>query len=74
MKTIEVKPGENIWGVARRLVEEAPSSATFNDTWTPPKPQGCVCAKCGEKNEYAEPNQPDGTYRCPSCRRYGRPW
>lgn len=34
----------------------------------------CVCHKCGEQNEYAEPNQPDGRYVCVSCRRYQRAW
>ena len=26
------------------------------------------CKKCGTKNEYAEPNQPDNTYICYGCR------
>lgn len=32
MKTIEVVSGENIWDVARRLVEAVPASADFNGT------------------------------------------
>lgn len=36
--------------------------------------QVCVCKKCNEQNEYAEPNQPDGSYLCVSCRRYQKPW
>jgi hypothetical protein len=27
-----------------------------------------VCSKCNEKNEYAEPNQSDGSYICYNCR------
>lgn len=30
---------------------------------------GCSCKKCREFNEYAEPNQEDGTFICYSCRR-----
>jgi hypothetical protein len=30
------------------------------------------CAGCGDENEYAEPNQPDGKYICRSCRQAGR--
>jgi hypothetical protein len=26
------------------------------------------CDKCGTVNEFAEPNMPDGSYRCYSCR------
>lgn len=29
---------------------------------------GCNCAKCNEFNEYAEPNQSNGTYVCYRCR------
>lgn len=29
---------------------------------------GCVCKKCNAKNEYAEPNEPDGSYVCYDCR------
>lgn len=44
---------------------------------TPPKPavspsvslnDGMHCKKCNEKNDYADPNQPDGTYVCYGCR------
>lgn len=28
----------------------------------------CVCRKCNAKNEYANPNQPDGSYVCYECR------
>lgn len=27
-----------------------------------------ICTKCKTINEYAEPNQPDGTYICYGCR------
>ena len=29
---------------------------------------GCICKKCNAKNDYAEPNQSDGTYLCFECR------
>lgn len=31
---------------------------------------GCSCVKCGELYPQAEPNQPDGTLICYSCRRF----
>jgi hypothetical protein len=30
----------------------------------------CVCIKCGDYNEYATPNMPDGKFKCFSCRRH----
>jgi hypothetical protein len=41
------------------------------DIWTPPKeapPGGCNCRKCNMKNEFAAPNQKDGSYVCYTCR------
>ena len=32
---------------------------------------GCSCSSCGNFNEYAEPNQVDGTFLCFSCRSMG---
>jgi formylmethanofuran dehydrogenase subunit E len=32
--------------------------------------KGCECAKCEEFYFFAEPNQPDGTMICWSCRSY----
>lgn len=32
---------------------------------------GCNCVKCGDIFPYAEPNQPDGTLICYSCRNFG---
>ncbi len=29
---------------------------------------GCNCSVCGIPNPYAEPNQPDSTFKCYSCR------
>ena len=29
--------------------------------------QGCVCTKCNDRNRWAEPNQPNGTYICFAC-------
>lgn len=29
---------------------------------------GCICIKCGELYEYAEPNRDDGTFKCWGCR------
>ena len=31
-------------------------------------PSGCNCKRCGAANEYAAPNQADGTYLCYGCR------
>ncbi len=28
------------------------------------KKTGHICTKCGDKNDFAEANQPDGTYQC----------
>lgn len=36
-----------------------------------PNKDGCICTKCRELFPYAEPNQPDGTLICYSCRKYG---
>lgn len=38
----------------------------------PPKryENGCSCVKCGELYPQSEPNQPDGTLICYSCRRF----
>ena len=33
-----------------------------------PKVEGASCSKCREFNNYAEPNMPDGTFKCYSCR------
>lgn len=33
------------------------------------KSEGASCRKCRDFNEYAEPNQEDGTFVCYSCRR-----
>jgi hypothetical protein len=32
------------------------------------KSEGCVCTKCGEFYQYAEPNQEDDTFKCWGCR------
>lgn len=37
---------------------------------TKSKGNGCVCPKCGELYPYAEPNQPDGSFKCWSCRNF----
>lgn len=34
-----------------------------------PESKGCLCKKCNDFNEYAEPNQEDGTFICYGCRR-----
>ena len=31
---------------------------------------GCFCVQCGELYPQAEPNQPDGTLICYSCKRF----
>ena len=30
---------------------------------------GMSCKRCGDFNSYGEPNMPDGSYKCFSCRR-----
>jgi hypothetical protein len=32
-------------------------------------PTGAACSRCREFNNYGEPNMPDGSYKCYSCRR-----
>lgn len=32
------------------------------------KSEGCICIKCGDLYEYAEPNREDGTFKCWGCR------
>ena len=34
------------------------------------KGNGCTCTKCGEIFPFAEPNQPDDSFKCWSCRNY----
>lgn len=29
--------------------------------------EGCVCTVCNDRNRWAEPNQPNGTYICFAC-------
>lgn len=67
----------------RNILQAATLATTKYEMWqwpvfapvvSTPEPQGCTCKKCNERNEYAEPNQSDGSYICVSCRRYGRPW
>lgn len=44
---------------------------TADKKWEPPKdapPGGSVCRKCHERNQYAAPNQKDGSYICYGCR------
>ena len=51
------------WGKYLKRDEEAKAK------FFPPVPSGpCICKKCNEKNDYAEPNQPDGGYVCYQCR------
>jgi hypothetical protein len=35
-----------------------------------PAPLTLSCARCHEPNDYAEPNMPNGSYACYSCRKY----
>ena len=32
------------------------------------KSEGCKCGWCGEFSPYAEPNQPDNSFKCYGCR------
>jgi hypothetical protein len=51
------------------LTEVAPGVApVLADTLRPKPKNGAACTRCGEFNEYAEPNQPDGTFKCFQCR------
>jgi hypothetical protein len=58
------------WGVIRADDQEGPEtirmggSRQFSVTRIGP----CVCSRCNSKNDYAEPNQKDGTYVCFECR------
>jgi hypothetical protein len=35
---------------------------------TLPKVEGASCSRCHDFNNYAEPNMPDGSFKCFSCR------
>lgn len=42
---------------------------SIDDVWARrAQPSGCVCFRCNNKNEFAEPNQKDGRYLCFECR------
>lgn len=57
-------------------VQRGPITGSFSEDWVlfrvlggaQVAQEGCVCRKCNSKNEYAEPNQKDGTYVCYECR------
>ena len=61
-------PDDAIWAhfVMKREVVEIIHQST--DTKAV-KGNGMHCSSCNALNEYAEPNQKDGTYRCYECRR-----
>ena len=50
-------------GTLKRIIAEAVSGRLLKEV---------VCKKCKEQNEYAEPNQEDGSFVCKSCRDYYR--
>lgn len=45
--------------------------AIYENTCTTQRPVLC-CTRCREYNEYAQANQPDGTFKCHQCR--SDPW
>lgn len=53
-------PSTQPMGVSKSMRETAETKAL--------KAAGYICDKCSEFNEYAEPNQADGTYICYRCR------
>ncbi len=57
-----IDAGDDIWG--EQLDFEFIKKLAENK-------DGCICTKCHELFPYAEPNQPDGSLICYSCRKYG---
>lgn len=45
------------------------SDVVFTAVPAKKKELGCKCKRCEDFNEYAEPNQEDGTFICYGCRR-----
>ncbi len=59
------------WHLPTEFEEEPktdPMGAPAPPTPKVSKDTGFNCSRCNERNEYAEANQPDGTYLCYGCR------
>lgn len=55
-------PGVITWNLTGDVSGDAPTPVKK-------KEPGCKCKRCEDFNEYAEPNQKDGTFICYGCRR-----
>lgn len=61
-KIIYVQPMPD---AAKPIYDRLPEEENKNNSGA-----GCTCRKCGNYNEYAEANQPDGSFVCFSCKNY----
>ena len=65
---------KNKWNIATDFILNSVITDRLNEVSTSIKNNsgaGCTCRKCDNYNEYAEPNQVDGTFLCFSCRSMG---
>lgn len=78
-QTVDSSDNEEVWILGEPFILEDDGSITHkdgliiqNDDYKVVKryENGCTCVKCGELYPQAEPNQPDGTLICYSCRRF----
>ncbi len=69
---------EEFWAVGEQFSFDFVDDTEFVDDYpvivkkskAKPKGNGCTCPKCGEIYPYAEPNMPDGSFKCWSCRNF----
>lgn len=65
---------EEYWAIGETFTFEFPEDDDFpvivKKSKSKTKRNGCTCPKCGEIYPYAEPNQPDGSFKCWSCRNF----
>ncbi len=59
--------GQN-WDNGHEWLMTGDSRVRFFKETISPSNNGCVCHRCNARNEYAAPNQKDGTYICFECR------
>ena len=69
-KPSEIIDDKSCWWISRESFHRIVSSR--EPVYEKKKEAGCKCARCKEFIQYAEPNQPDGTLICYSCRQ--NPW
>lgn len=50
-------------------LRRAMSAQQYSPTAVQAKTDGEVCGVCNSRNEFASPNQPDGSYICYGCRK-----